>query len=222
MRGFLYLFFYFPLLTFIFILLYMPSKQTLIKQLTEEIYNLKKSPLYSYRVKNGYQPVIGAGSLDARFVLIGEAPGKNEALSGNPFCGSSGKVLDQLLESINLKREDVYITSVVNDRPPENRDPSPKEIGLYSPFLIRQLNIIQPRIIATLGRHSMNVILSQFGLENNIKPISQNHGSSYKTKTTWGEVVIIPLYHPAVALYNGSKRAILLEDFKMLKKFTNS
>ncbi len=200
----------------------MPSKQSLIRRLSDEIVNLKKSPLYAYRIKNGYQPVIGAGSLDARIVLIGEAPGKNEALTGKPFCGASGKVLDQLLQSINLKREDVYITSVVNDRPPENRDPSPKEIGLYSPFLLRQLSIIQPRIIATLGRYSMNVILSEFCLEHNIKPISQNHGSYYKAKTTWGEVVIIPLYHPAVALYNGSKRAILLEDFKTLKKFTNS
>lgn len=200
----------------------MPSKQSLIRRLSDEIVNLKKSPLYAYRVKNGYQPVIGAGSLDARIVLIGEAPGKNEALTGKPFCGASGKVLDQLLQSINLKRENVYITSVVNDRPPENRDPSLKEIELYSPFLIRQLNIIQPRVIATLGRYSMNVILSEFGLEHDIKPISQNHGSSYKAKTTWGEVVIIPLYHPAVALYNGSKRTILLKDFKTLKKFTNS
>lgn len=106
----------------------MPSKATLIRQLTVEITNLKKSPLYAYRVKNNYQPVIGGGNLDAKIVFIGEAPGKKEAETGLPFIGASGKVLDQLLASVKLRREDVYITSIVNDRPPENRDPSPKEI----------------------------------------------------------------------------------------------
>ncbi len=195
------------------------SKQAQLDKLRQMILDKNVCPELAVTATN---LVMGDGNINAEIVFIGEAPGKNEALSGEPFCGASGKVLDQLLQSLNLKREDVYITSIVNDRPPENRDPSPKEIELYSPFLVRQLNIIQPRIIATLGRYSMNVILSEFGLENNIKPISQNHGSTYKAKTTWGEVVIIPLYHPAVALYNGSKRAILLEDFKTLKKFTNS
>ncbi len=114
----------------------MPSKASLIRQLTDEIINLKKSPLYPYRIKNGYRPVIGGGNLDAKIVFIGEAPGKKEAETGQPFIGASGKVLDQLLDSVKLKREDVYITSIVNDRPPENRDPSPKEIKLYAPFLL--------------------------------------------------------------------------------------
>ncbi len=194
----------------------MPSKASLIRQLTDEIINLKKSPLYAYRVKNNYQPVVGAGSLNAKIVFIGEAPGKNEALTGLPFIGASGKVLDQLLASINLKRENVYITSIVNDRPPENRDPSPAEIKLYAPFLLRQLEIIKPKIIATLGRYSMNVIMSEFGLAEKLEPISAAHGKTYATTATWGRVGIVPLYHPAVALYNGSKRKQLLEDITIL------
>ncbi len=194
----------------------MPSKATLIRQLTDEIINLKKSPLYGYRIKNNYQPVIGAGSLNAKIVFIGEAPGKNEALTGLPFIGASGKVLDQLLASVKLKREDVYITSIVNDRPPENRDPSPAEIKLYAPFLLRQLKIIKPKVIATLGRYSMNVIMSEFGLAEKLEPISAAHGKTYATIAAWGRVSIVPLYHPAVALYNGSKRKQLLKDITIL------
>lgn len=190
----------------------MPSKAALIRQLTNEIINLKKSPLYAYRVKNKYQPVIGAGSLNAKIVFIGEAPGKNEALTGLPFIGASGKVLNQLLTS----REEVYITSIVNDRPPENRDPSPAEIKLYALFLLRQLEIIKPKIIATLGRYSMNVIMSEFGLAEKLEPISAAHGKTYATTATWGKVGIVPLYHPAVALYNGSKRKQLLADIAVL------
>lgn len=196
----------------------MPSKQTLIRKLTEEITNLKQSPLYAYRVKNGYRPVIGGGSLDAKIMFIGEAPGKNEAVSGQPFVGASGRILDELLASVKLKREDVYITSIVNDRPPENRDPSPKEIQLYAPFLLRQLEIIKPNVIATLGRYSMNFIMVQLGLADRLEPISRAHGKAYKIKTAWGEVTIVPLYHPAVVLY-GTNKEIILKDFKVLKKF---
>ncbi len=215
-QGFSYPF-HFP--AFPLYLPYMPSKAALIRQLTEEVINLKKSPLYAYRVKNKYQPVIGAGSLDARVIFIGEAPGKNEAITGKPFCGASGRVLDELLASIKLQRENVYITSIVNDRPPENRDPSPAEIKLYAPFLKRQIDIIKPSVIATLGRYSMNFIMNEFGLEQELEPIGQAHGKSYQAKTIWGKINILPLYHPAVALYNGSTKKILLKDFKMLKKF---
>jgi len=149
-------------------------------------------------------------------MFIGEAPGKKESQTGRPFCGASGKMLDVLLESVGLKREDVYITNIVKDRPPENRDPSKEEIEMYSSFLDRQIKIIQPKIIATLGRFSMNYIMRHFGLEDEIEIISKAHGKSYEAKFSYGKVKIIPLYHPAVALYNGGMRKVLKKDFKIL------
>lgn len=196
----------------------MSLKSSRIKKLYAELLDLKQSPLYPYRIKNGYKPVLGAGSLDARVIFIGEAPGKNEALSGLPFVGASGRILDELLGSIELKRQDVYITSILNDRPPENRDPLPREIKIYAPLLLRQLEIIKPRVIATLGRYSMNFIMNEFGIASNLEAISLAHGKAYRATCAWGEVTIIPLYHPAVALYNGSTKATLLKDFKALKK----
>ena len=110
-----------------------------LRAIKDAIVNLTESPLYQYRVDNGYYPVIGQGSHYAKIMFIGEAPGKNEAETGRPFCGASGRVLDELLASIDLKREDVYVTNIVKDRPPENRDPQKKEIELYSPFLVQQI-----------------------------------------------------------------------------------
>lgn len=194
------------------------SKEHEMKQFEKDLLNLTESTLYEYRITNSYKPVIGEGSLDAHIVFIGEAPGKNEAESGKPFCGASGKVLDQLLESISLKREDVYITNIVKDRPQDNRDPKPEEIKLYSPFLKKQLEIIQPQIIVTLGRFSMEYILKEFGLEKEIKTISKIHGIVFKTKTSWSTIKIIPLYHPAVAVYNKNRLSELKKDFEILKK----
>ena len=188
-----------------------------LKQIKNELLNFKDSPLYEYRVKNKNFPVVGEGSHYAKIMFIGEAPGKNEARTGRPFCGASGKMLDNLLESVGINREDVYITNIVKDRPPENHDPSKREIGLYSPFLDRQIEIIQPKIIATLGRFSMDYIMRHFGLENRIEPISQAHGKFYETDFSYGKVKIIPLYHPAVALYNGGMRETLKKDFQILK-----
>lgn len=194
------------------------TKLSEIKKIERKLLNFKKSPLYKYRKANNYKPVIGEGSLNAEVVFIGEAPGKNEALTGKPFCGVSGKILDELLGSIKLKRSNVYITNVVKDRPEDNRDPKPKEIELYSPFLFKQLEIIKPKIIATLGRFSMEYIMKKFDLENKLEPISKIHGKKFKIKTSWGEVQIIPLYHPAVAVYNRNRLGELKKDFKKLKQ----
>jgi DNA polymerase len=131
----------------------------------------------------------------------------------------SGKVLTQMVEYIGLKREDVYITNLVKDRPPENRDPSPEEISLYTPFLNRQIEIIQPKVIATLGRYSMAYIMQKFGLVEELKPISQIHGKVFSAKASYGDIKIITLYHPAVALYNGGMRQQLLKDFKIVSQF---
>jgi uracil-DNA glycosylase len=197
----------------------MPTNTEELKKIKDEILSLADSPLYAYRVENKYFPVIGEGSHDANLMFVGEAPGENEAKTAKPFCGRSGKLLDELLASIGMDRKTVYVTNLVKDRPPENRDPLPSEIELYGPFLDRQIEILKPKVIATLGRHSMKYLFERFGLGAELQPISKIHGKEFKGKTSYGEVTLVALYHPAVALYNGSMKAQLLEDFKCLKKY---
>src|SRR3972149_651715 len=195
-----------------------PNRTAQLKKIRDEIWNLSKSPLYKYRKKNNYFPVIGEGNHFAKIIFEGEAPGQREAETGRPFCGSAGKILGELLVSIGLKREDVYITNVVKDRPPNNRDPESVEIETYSPFLDRQISIIKPKIIATLGRFSTKYILEKFNLSEKNESITKLHGKAIDTKTSFGTVKIVPLYHPAVVLYNAGSRKILEEDFKVLKE----
>lgn len=188
-----------------------------MQKIKDEIFKLKKSPLYKERIKNGVLPVIGEGNYDAEIVFVGEAPGKNEAKTGKPFCGASGRVLDELLEHINLNRENVYVTNIVKDRPTNNRDPLPDEIKTYGPFLDRQIEIIQPKVIATLGRFSAEYIMRRFALEDKIEPIGKMHARIFETKTSFGILKIVPLYHPAVALYNSVSRDDLKKDFRVLR-----
>lgn len=183
----------------------------------QKVAGLKTSALVSYRRKNGYVPVVGAGSLEADIMFVGEAPGKNEALTGKPFCGRSGVVLDTLLTSVGLNRDEVYITSIVKDRPPENRDPSQKEIAVYAPFLDSQIDIIQPKIVATLGRISMKYVLERYANYLDVKLISDLHGTFLEGKAEFGAFKILPLYHPAVAVYNVHKLGLLKDDFTLLK-----
>jgi len=194
----------------------METKTEKMREIKEEVLNLKKSPLYAERMKNKVFPVIGAGSHNAQIMLVGEAPGKNEALTGRPFCGASGKVLDELLASVNLKRENIYITNIVKDRPTANRDPSSEEIKIYGPFLDRQIEIIQPKIIATLGRYSAEYIMKKFGLNSQIEPIGRMRGKVFTAQASYSKIKIIPLLHPAVVLYNSFSRADLKQDFQLL------
>ncbi len=190
-----------------------------MKEMRDEVLGLTGSPLYEYRVQNKFFPVMGEGSHTAHIMFIGEAPGKNEAETARPFCGRSGKVLDEMIESIHLNRSDVYITNIVKDRPPENRDPSAEEIALYAPFLDRQIDIIEPKVIATLGRFSMTYIMSKFGIPDIVGSIGEVHGKEYEATASYGKIMIVPLYHPAVVLYNGSNKQTLLDDFQVLKKY---
>jgi uracil-DNA glycosylase family 4 len=192
------------------------SKTTLLQQIHSEILTLTSSPLYSYRTTNSYLPVIGEGSPDAQIMIIGEAPGRNEAKTGRPFCGAAGKVLDQLLAHVNIPRESVYITNIVKDRPPENRDPTPQEIEAYGPFLDRQIEIIKPKIIATLGRYSMGYIMKKFGLDHELETIGHAHGKSYQAKTSYGDIKIVVLYHPCVGVYNPHNIPKLKKDMENL------
>ena len=194
------------------------DKTEALEKIREEVSNLAESPLYAYRIDNKNYPVIGEGSINADIMLIGEAPGKNEAETGRPFCGRSGKVLDVLLESVGITRADVYITNIVKDRPPGNRDPLPKEIALYGPFLNRQIEIIEPKILATLGRFSMEYIMNQFDLSEEMRPIGLLHGKILTANTAYGSLTIVPLYHPAVAVYNSKMIDVLKEDFQTVKK----
>jgi uracil-DNA glycosylase family 4 len=178
------------------------SKQEQLDEIKAEILAQSVCPDLA---EQATQLVFGDGNVDADIVFIGEAPGKNEDLKGVPFVGAAGKFLDEMLASIRLKREDIYITNIVKYRPPNNRDPLPAEKAAFLPFLQRQLEIIKPKLIVTLGRHSMDAILP--GLK-----ISQVHG---QPKRYQGQVYL-PLFHPAAALYNGAMRQTLIDDFALI------
>ena len=195
----------------------MATKTEQLNEIKDEVLNLKKSPLYTYRTENNYFHVIGEGSTDAKIMFVGEAPGKNEAKTGRPFCGAAGRVLDTLLAHDGIKREDVYITNIVKDRPQQNRDPLPEEIKIYGPFLDRQIEILQPKVVAALGRYSMGYILDKFGLSHEKKPISQLHGKAFDARASYGPIKVVCLYHPCVAVYNPRKIEDLKKDFEILK-----
>ena len=187
--------------------------------LATELEQLTTSPLYQFRQANGYQPVLGEGNPEASIMFIGEAPGEAEAKSGRPFVGASGRFLTELLDQIGLQRKDVYITNVVKDRPPENRDPTPGEIALYTPFLIRQIELIRPKVVATLGRFAMDFVLGLFAMPEKGQKISRLHGQQLTAQASYGAVRVVPLFHPAVALYNVAQRQTLEDDFQTLRAF---
>ncbi len=186
-----------------------------LKKIKEEVLACKKCYLY----KNRIYPVIGEGNHEAKIMFVGEAPGLNESKTGRPFCGASGKILDKLLSSISLRREDVYITNLLKDRPPQNRDPKIEEIEACFGYLERQIEIISPKIICTLGRYSMQFLMGKFGLKEKIQPISKIHGYVFQCSQLFKGLKIIPLYHPAVAVYNANMKGVLLKDFQILEDF---
>jgi uracil-DNA glycosylase family 4 len=156
--------------------------------------------------------VPGDGSASARVLFIGEAPGKNEDDQGKPFVGAAGKFLSEMLASIGLRREDIYITNVVKYRPPNNRDPLPEEVAACWPWLQLQVELIDPDLIVLLGRHAMERFLPG-------KKISQVHGQVFRrAMPDLGERHFYTLYHPAAALYNGSMREVLMQDFRRIPK----
>ena len=171
---------------------------TELELISQEISTCTKCAL----CKSAIQAVPGSGNPNAKIVFIGEAPGFYEDQEGIPFVGRSGKLLDFMLGQIKLSRNDVWIGNIIKHRPPENRDPSPDEIQICKPFLTRQLEVINPKIIITLGRFSMNYFLPN-------ATISIAHGKTHQV----GKFVIYPLYHPAAGLRNPSMKVQLIEDF---------
>jgi uracil-DNA glycosylase family 4 len=188
-----------------------------LKKIKNEVLDCCKCPLYIERSENNFYPVIGEGSHQAEIIFVGEAPGLDEAKTGRPFCGVAGKILDELLESVGIKRGDVYITNILKDRPPENRDPQPEEIKACTPYLEKQIEVIKPKVICPLGRHSMKFLMEKFGLGKQLEGISKIHGKLFEINNFFQHIIIIPFYHPAVATYNPNMKMILKEDFKILK-----
>ena len=158
--------------------------------------------------------VFGFGNADAKVLFLGEAPGRFEDEKGLPFIGAAGKVLDQLLTGINLKREDVFISSVVHYRPPKNRQPKPSEIAAFSEYVDGTIEIINPAVIATLGNFSLKKFLPD-------AKISEVHGKPYTLKWNGKDITLIPLYHPAAVLYRRKLLTTLEEDFKEISKQIN-
>lgn len=180
----------------------------------KEVESCRKCELWKTRKKS----VPGEGPLDPKVMFIGEAPGFNEDLQGKPFVGKGGEVLSELLGLIGLKREDVYITNVVKCRPPGNRDPQPSEIKACTPYLDRQIALIKPKIIVTLGNFATSYILERFGLKP--ENIGKVHGKVFKISNLILSTKIIPMYHPAAVLRNPGMRETLVEDFKVLNDIT--
>ncbi|MCA9338847.1 uracil-DNA glycosylase [Candidatus Saccharibacteria bacterium] len=186
----------------------MSNKQILLDQIKADILENNVCPDLA---KNATNLVMGDGNPNAEIVFIGEAPGKNEDLQGLPFVGAAGKFLNEMLASIKMDRSDVYITNIVKYRPPNNRDPLPEEKKAFWPYLIHQIEAIDPKMIVTLGRHSMEYFLPD-------KKISQIHGEPKRITFSEKKLVIVPLFHPAAALYNGGMRQTLMDDFEKLPK----
>lgn len=184
------------------------SKQKLLQELNSQMAECSNCVL-----RSGCKNVVpGEGSAETEILFIGEGPGQKEDELGRPFVGAAGKFLDEMLGVINLKREEVFIANVVKCRPPGNRDPFPDEATACWPWLVRQIKIINPKLIVTLGRHSMERFLPGY-------KISEIHGKAMRRDMPEiGKRIFYSLYHPAAALYNGSMREVLIKDFRRIPK----
>jgi DNA polymerase len=185
------------------------GRLNLMRKIEREAKMCKRCELYKERK----YVVFGCGNLNTEVIFIGEAPGKNEDEVGIPFCGKAGKILDNLLKSISIKRENIYITSVLKCRPPKNRKPTKIEIENCGVYLKKQIQIINPKIICCLGNISLNFILKNFSIKEK-KQISKVHGEVIEKNN----VKILPFFHPAYAIYNPKAIKIMERDFKKLKE----
>jgi len=184
------------------------NKQKKLDEIAGRVKKCTRCSLY----KDANNPVPGEGSPEAGIMFIGEGPGYHEDRLGRPFVGQAGKLLDQLLQLIKVERKDVFIGNMVKHRPPGNRDPLPTEIEACRPFLDEQVKIIDPKIIVTLGRFSMNKFLPG-------EYISKIHGQARFVSLAGKKRIVMPMYHPAAALRNGRIMVEIKEDFKKLPRF---
>ena len=188
------------------------SKQDLLNTIYTEVAACRKCSLW----KNRKNTVAGDGSINATVLFIGEAPGYWEDMKGRPFVGAAGKFLDEMLLRAELSRSEVYISNLLKCRPPENRDPLPIEVETCTPFLNKQIQIIEPKLIVTLGRHSTSYILSKAGFKE-VGSITKLRGKIYEVNILGLRFYVMPTYHPAAALYNAKYRSDLENDFQLLK-----
>jgi DNA polymerase len=191
-----------------------PRTHEALEKIAEEIRQCTKCPLHESRTN----AVPGEGGFKKGLLFIGEAPGRNEDLQGRPFVGRAGQLLNELLDSIGLSRDDIFITNIVKCRPPNNRDPTPEEVKACTPYLERQIQALGPKIIVTLGRHAWKWVCEHFGIA--YESISKAHGRIYTTNTLlYGVITVMPMYHPAAAIYNRELLPALREDFQHLKEY---
>lgn len=172
-----------------------------LERVSQEVISCVLCPLSVGRRK----AVPGEGSSHAKVMIVGEAPGYNEDLQGKPFVGSAGQLLDELLRSIGIKRESVFITNIVKCRPPNNRPPRVLERKACRPYLVRQMDLVRPTIVCPMGNTALNDLMGRL-------PIGETHGKAMEKEG----ITYLPLYHPAAALYDVSLKNVLFVDFKAL------
>lgn len=187
------------------------NKEQKLKEIAGRVKKCTRCSLY----KQANNPVPGEGNPNAKIMFIGEGPGYYEDQQGRPFVGQAGKLLDKLLQLIKVERKDVWIGNVIKHRPPGNRDPLPTEIEACAPFLDEQIKIIDPKIIVTLGRFSMNKFLSG-------EYISKIHGQARFVDFAGKKRIVIPMYHPAAALRNARIMEEIKRDFKKIPELLQS
>lgn len=189
-----------------------------LQEIRDQVVNCRKCPLYRER----HCPVVGEGNHRAQIMFIGEAPGRQEDASGHPFCGAAGQILNQVLEAVGLKREDVYIANILKCRPLGNRNPLAEEIKACGPYLNRQIEIIQPQVICPMGNFATQYLVKKYGLESlasqngKLLGISRLRGRVFETNDLLEPSrKIVPLYHPAVATYNANLKPVLIKDYQV-------
>lgn len=164
--------------------------------------------------------VMGKGSADAEILFVGEAPGRNEDLQGMPFVGAAGKNLDKLLAEVGLSLDNVYVANILKYRPPENRNPSEEEIRSHTPFLVKQIKIIQPKVICSLGNYATKFFLANGAVEkmDKMPGITTVHGKVKEMEFEGLKIKLIPLFHPAAIIYNRNLIEAWDKDMEIVKK----
>tara|TARA_Y100000310_G_C20682149_1_gene816626 strand:+ start:165 stop:737 length:573 start_codon:yes stop_codon:yes gene_type:complete len=174
--------------------------------------------------KNSKNIVIGKGNFNSKILFVGEAPGKNEDEQGLPFVGAAGKNLDKLLEQVGLSLENIYITNILKCRPPENRDPTQEEIKAHTPWLIKQIKEMQPKVVCSLGNYATKFFLSHGEVDEmkNRPGITKVHGKPINLEFKETKIKLIPLFHPAAIIYNRKLIGEWEKDMEVVKKETTS
>lgn len=196
------------------------SKLEELKKIEEDILNNLECSLKD----NAKNLVFGKGNINADILFIGEAPGAKEDEQGIPFVGRAGKDLDKFLHQIELSLDDVYITNILKYRPPKNRDPTKEEIITHTPYLVEQIKVINPKIIATLGNFSTKFVLSGFNQKNmkKIGGISELHGKEFEVELDFTKFKVIPIYHPSAMVYRPKLREEFENDFRIFAKIVGT